>query len=34
MTNDNGAGTRRETVQVIRPEFGPETVTEPAQVGP
>jgi len=32
MTNDNGAGTRTETVQVIPPKFGPETVTESPQV--
>lgn len=34
MENSNRAGTRSETVRVTPPEFGPETVTEPAQVGP
>lgn len=34
MTNDNRAGTRTETVRETRPEFGPETVTEPPQVSP
>jgi hypothetical protein len=32
--NDNRAGTRTETVRGTRPENGPETVTESAQVGP
>lgn len=32
MENSNGAGTRTETVRVIRPQSGPESVTETAQV--
>jgi len=34
MRNDNPARTRTETVQVIASEFGPESVTESARVGP
>lgn len=34
MRNSNPAGTRTETVQVIPPEFGPESVTETVQVVP
>lgn len=34
MQHNNPAGTRTETVQVIAPEFGPESVTETVQVEP
>lgn len=34
MRNNNPARTRTETVQVIAPEFGPESVTETARVDP
>lgn len=34
MQNSISAGTRTETVQGIPPEFGPESVTETAQVDP
>lgn len=34
MQNSNRAGTRTETGRGIPPEFGPESVTETAQVDP